>query len=62
LRHGGIYVKAVIPKGAADLDGRIKKGKNNEFIFIKTIIQLGCIKLIKSDSKGIYNVTQYLYF
>ncbi|XP_039528650.1 tyrosine-protein phosphatase non-receptor type 13 isoform X1 [Pimephales promelas] len=26
LRHGGIYVKAVIPKGAADLDGRIKKG------------------------------------
>ncbi|KAK7131478.1 hypothetical protein R3I94_016564 [Phoxinus phoxinus] len=26
LRHGGIYVKGVIPKGAADLDGRIKKG------------------------------------
>ncbi|XP_057215875.1 tyrosine-protein phosphatase non-receptor type 13 isoform X2 [Triplophysa rosa] len=26
VRHGGIYVKGVIPKGAADLDGRIKKG------------------------------------
>ncbi|XP_026090949.1 tyrosine-protein phosphatase non-receptor type 13-like isoform X4 [Carassius auratus] len=26
LRHGGIYVKGVIPKGAAELDGRIKKG------------------------------------
>ncbi|XP_077050301.1 tyrosine-protein phosphatase non-receptor type 13 isoform X5 [Siphateles boraxobius] len=26
LKHGGIYVKAVIPKGAAELDGRIKKG------------------------------------
>ncbi|XP_051733435.1 tyrosine-protein phosphatase non-receptor type 13-like isoform X3 [Ctenopharyngodon idella] len=26
VRHGGIYVKAVIPKGAAELDGRIKKG------------------------------------
>uniref|UniRef100_A0A671RBF6 Tyrosine-protein phosphatase non-receptor type 13-like n=1 Tax=Sinocyclocheilus anshuiensis TaxID=1608454 RepID=A0A671RBF6_9TELE len=24
--HGGIYVKGVIPKGAAELDGRIKKG------------------------------------
>ncbi|KAK7143198.1 hypothetical protein R3I93_014385 [Phoxinus phoxinus] len=26
LRHGGIYVKGVISKGAAELDGRIKKG------------------------------------
>uniref|UniRef100_W5KW42 Tyrosine-protein phosphatase non-receptor type 13 n=1 Tax=Astyanax mexicanus TaxID=7994 RepID=W5KW42_ASTMX len=26
VRHGGIYVKAVLPKGAAELDGRIKKG------------------------------------
>uniref|UniRef100_A0A8C1RRK1 Tyrosine-protein phosphatase non-receptor type 20 n=1 Tax=Cyprinus carpio TaxID=7962 RepID=A0A8C1RRK1_CYPCA len=26
VRHGGIYVKGVIPKGAAELDGRIKKG------------------------------------
>ncbi|XP_045676049.1 tyrosine-protein phosphatase non-receptor type 13 isoform X10 [Phyllostomus hastatus] len=26
VRHGGIYVKAVIPKGAAELDGRIHKG------------------------------------
>ncbi|XP_075899666.1 tyrosine-protein phosphatase non-receptor type 13 isoform X4 [Nelusetta ayraudi] len=26
VRHGGIYVKAVIPKGAAELDGRIQKG------------------------------------
>lgn len=26
MRHGGIYVKQVIPKGAAELDGRIKKG------------------------------------
>uniref|UniRef100_A0AAY4EZV9 Protein tyrosine phosphatase non-receptor type 13 n=1 Tax=Denticeps clupeoides TaxID=299321 RepID=A0AAY4EZV9_9TELE len=24
--HGGIYVKGLIPKGAAELDGRIKKG------------------------------------
>lgn len=27
VRHGGIYVKAVIPKGAAELDGRIHKGR-----------------------------------
>lgn len=27
VRHGGIYVKAVIPKGAAELDGRIQKGR-----------------------------------
>nr|XP_046232099.1 tyrosine-protein phosphatase non-receptor type 13 isoform X2 [Scatophagus argus] len=26
VRHGGIYVKAIIPKGAAELDGRIRKG------------------------------------
>ncbi|XP_039701716.1 tyrosine-protein phosphatase non-receptor type 13 isoform X2 [Pteropus medius] len=26
VRHGGIYVKAVIPKGAAEFDGRIHKG------------------------------------
>uniref|UniRef100_A0A7M4F696 Tyrosine-protein phosphatase non-receptor type 13 n=1 Tax=Crocodylus porosus TaxID=8502 RepID=A0A7M4F696_CROPO len=26
VRHGGIYVKAVIPKGAAEADGRIQKG------------------------------------
>ncbi|XP_058847124.1 tyrosine-protein phosphatase non-receptor type 13-like isoform X2 [Acipenser ruthenus] len=26
VRHGGIYVKAIIPKGAAELDARIKKG------------------------------------
>ncbi len=28
---------------------------------INTIIQQGCIKLIKSYSKGIYNVTKHLY-
>lgn len=27
VRHGGVYVKAVIPRGAAELDGRIQKGK-----------------------------------
>ncbi|OWK13706.1 hypothetical protein Celaphus_00017321, partial [Cervus elaphus hippelaphus] len=27
VRHGGIYVKAVIPKGAAESDGRIHKGR-----------------------------------
>ncbi|XP_037548200.1 tyrosine-protein phosphatase non-receptor type 13 [Nematolebias whitei] len=26
VRHGGIYVKGIIPKGAAELDGRIQKG------------------------------------
>ncbi|XP_041825930.1 tyrosine-protein phosphatase non-receptor type 13 isoform X2 [Melanotaenia boesemani] len=26
VRHGGVYVKAILPKGAADLDGRIQKG------------------------------------
>ncbi|KAL6096748.1 ptpn13 [Pungitius sinensis] len=26
VRHGGIYVKAIVPKGAAELDGRIQKG------------------------------------
>nr|XP_019937658.1 PREDICTED: tyrosine-protein phosphatase non-receptor type 13 isoform X3 [Paralichthys olivaceus] len=26
VRHGGIYVKAIIPKGAAEHDGRIQKG------------------------------------
>lgn len=26
MRHGGIYIKAIIPKGAAELDGRIQKG------------------------------------
>ncbi|KAI4881467.1 hypothetical protein NFI96_012213 [Prochilodus magdalenae] len=26
VRHGGVYVKAVLPKGAAELDGRIWKG------------------------------------
>ncbi|XP_011602895.2 tyrosine-protein phosphatase non-receptor type 13 isoform X2 [Takifugu rubripes] len=26
VRHGGIYVKGIIPKGTADLDGRIQKG------------------------------------
>ncbi|KAJ7986804.1 hypothetical protein DPEC_G00332180 [Dallia pectoralis] len=26
VRHGGVYVKAVIPKGAAELDGRIQNG------------------------------------
>lgn len=27
VRHGGIYVKAVLPKGAAEFDGRIHKGR-----------------------------------
>ncbi|XP_068190464.1 tyrosine-protein phosphatase non-receptor type 13 isoform X3 [Antennarius striatus] len=26
VKHGGIYIKAVIPKGAAEVDGRIGKG------------------------------------
>ncbi|XP_061732538.1 tyrosine-protein phosphatase non-receptor type 13 isoform X1 [Nerophis ophidion] len=26
IQHGGIYVKAIMPEGAADLDGRIQKG------------------------------------
>ncbi|XP_049594937.1 tyrosine-protein phosphatase non-receptor type 13 isoform X5 [Syngnathus scovelli] len=26
IQHGGIYIKAIIPKGAAELDGRILKG------------------------------------
>ncbi|XP_012735223.2 tyrosine-protein phosphatase non-receptor type 13 isoform X3 [Fundulus heteroclitus] len=26
VRHGGVYVKALVPKGAADLDGRIQIG------------------------------------
>ncbi|KAJ7327165.1 hypothetical protein JRQ81_016924 [Phrynocephalus forsythii] len=26
VRHGGLYVKAIIPKGAAEADGRIQKG------------------------------------
>ncbi|KAM4634950.1 tyrosine-protein phosphatase non-receptor type 13 isoform 3-T4 [Polymixia lowei] len=26
VRHGGIYVKAIIPTGAAEMDGRIQKG------------------------------------
>ncbi|KAM9734915.1 tyrosine-protein phosphatase non-receptor type 13 isoform 2-T2 [Menidia menidia] len=26
VRHGGIYVKGLIPKGAAEMDGRIQKG------------------------------------
>ncbi|XP_024155608.1 tyrosine-protein phosphatase non-receptor type 13 isoform X2 [Oryzias melastigma] len=26
VKHGGIYIKALTPKGAADLDGRIQKG------------------------------------
>nr|XP_057908268.1 tyrosine-protein phosphatase non-receptor type 13 isoform X4 [Doryrhamphus excisus] len=26
VQHGGIYVKAIIPEGAAELDGRIQKG------------------------------------
>uniref|UniRef100_A0A1A8LXF7 Protein tyrosine phosphatase, non-receptor type 13 n=1 Tax=Nothobranchius pienaari TaxID=704102 RepID=A0A1A8LXF7_9TELE len=26
VRHGGVYVKGIIPKGAAELDGRIQKG------------------------------------
>uniref|UniRef100_A0A3P9HP45 Protein tyrosine phosphatase non-receptor type 13 n=1 Tax=Oryzias latipes TaxID=8090 RepID=A0A3P9HP45_ORYLA len=29
VKHGGVYIKALTPKGAADLDGRIQKGKNN---------------------------------
>ncbi len=29
---------------------------------INTFIQQGCIKLIKSDSKDIYNVTKDFYF
>ncbi len=29
---------------------------------INTFIQQGCIKLIKNDSKEIYNVTKYFYF
>ncbi len=29
---------------------------------INTFIQQGCTKLIKSDSKDIYNVTKYFYF
>ncbi|KAG7266662.1 hypothetical protein CRUP_028379, partial [Coryphaenoides rupestris] len=26
VRHGGVYIKAIIPNGAAELDGRIQKG------------------------------------
>uniref|UniRef100_A0A3P9HPC0 Tyrosine-protein phosphatase non-receptor type 13 n=1 Tax=Oryzias latipes TaxID=8090 RepID=A0A3P9HPC0_ORYLA len=26
VKHGGVYIKALTPKGAADLDGRIQKG------------------------------------
>lgn len=33
VRHGGVYVKAVIPKGAAELDGRIQKGNRINSFF-----------------------------
>ncbi|KAG8454361.1 hypothetical protein GDO86_000837 [Hymenochirus boettgeri] len=32
VKHGGIYVKAVIPKGAAEADGRIQKGDRVLFV------------------------------
>lgn len=27
VKYGGLYVKAIIPKGAAEADGRIQKGE-----------------------------------
>lgn len=45
MRHGGIYVKAVIPKGAADLDGRIQKGKKSLNVFVETCF---CIPILVS--------------
>lgn len=34
VRHGGIYVKGIVPKGAAELDGRIKKGEELQSVFL----------------------------
>ncbi len=31
-------------------------------VFLNTLIHQGCIKLIKSDSKDIYNGTKDFYF
>lgn len=42
VRHGGVYVKAVIPKGAAELDGRIQKGR---VAFIMRFLIVACVRL-----------------
>ncbi len=42
-----------------------KFGVRKRFFFLKeinTFIHQGCIQLIESDSKNIYNVTNYFYF
>nr|XP_014345459.1 PREDICTED: tyrosine-protein phosphatase non-receptor type 13 [Latimeria chalumnae] len=41
VKHGGIYVKAVIPKGAAELDGRIQKVALN---FLQIVVWLSLEK------------------
>jgi hypothetical protein len=38
VRHGGIYVKSIVPGSAADLDENIKKGKNSTTSLLEVII------------------------
>lgn len=50
IRHGGIYVKAIIPKGAAEADGRIEKGR----IFI---LSVGTLNVKKSRGLSVGDLT-----
>lgn len=52
MRYGGIYIKSLVPGGAADQDGRIQTG--DLFLFVSSVCVLIAVQNMKMLIKTVF--------